>query len=244
MIDTAMPEKASSADKDAILKRAHVILNSDDFIYVRTAGIDEKSQVARYERKGMYITKDAVDLYERFSDKGEKRDDATYEDLTRKELEHFRSKLTDTADLQVKIKEEELEQFHEKVAKLVAECSGIIIDCDAEDSLEAPGTASSSSSSNHRNPFQVLTEADLDNKLTRWFLKKTHALSKDLTRKKIYIGEDDEDDGVSVEDSDYDDVIMDIEADDQTHKDEAMQAEEEEADEEASRALEMDFGID
>ena len=82
----------------------------------------------------------------------------------------------------MRVKEEELEQFHDKVAKLAADCRGTVLDVDAEAPMDL-GEKASSSSSRQPNESKVLREQDLDDKLTRWFLKKTTALSDEVAGK-------------------------------------------------------------
>ena len=70
----------------AILKRAHVVLNTKYFVYVRFAGLDGESTITRHAREGMYITRAAATIYEKFTNSNEKRDEDEYVALTNREL--------------------------------------------------------------------------------------------------------------------------------------------------------------
>jgi hypothetical protein len=153
MIRPAMPEKATLSDIEAVCKRATIIVNSYDFVYVRPAGLSADVTIVRYKKEGMYITEGAKKALERYTDHKEKRDQKTLDHLIEEEQDHFRKVMAGEGEPNKKVKIEiTAETFHERVEKLAEEFDGRAIDCDrVEEAVSA--SASSSSPAAATNPM-------------------------------------------------------------------------------------------
>ena len=95
MMRTAFPVGTSMPDKEAVLKRATVILNTSNYLYVRRCGL--KQQVVRYELGASFLNEDAGMALRAFLKYDKVRPELTLSRLVDKEQDFFRQAIARAA---------------------------------------------------------------------------------------------------------------------------------------------------
>jgi len=190
MIRPAMPEKCCDSDIEAVCKRANIILNTDHYIYVRPAGLNNQVSIQRHKKAGdMYITEQAKQALERFTDHMEKPDEAQFKKMIEQEQAIIRKALADPDRPLKKVKMEEEQSFLDKAEELSKAMKDQVIDCEQEPVVvnavpQAPAASTASSSIDGQLPDM---ETSPHTRRCQLFKKRTQELAESLDGEVVEI---------------------------------------------------------